>query len=88
MRGEYLFGVSPCLAALQARRRKVHSILVRDGTTEDGGRGVQRINLAKLQSFADRHKVDIHWVNKSVMERVARNRPTQVTGVECACAHL
>ena len=66
----------------------MHSILVRDGTT-DGGRGLKRVNLAELQSFADRHKVDIHWVNKNVMERVARNRPTQVADVEGAhtCSH-
>ena len=29
--GEYLFGVAPCLAALQAKRRKVHAIFLKQG---------------------------------------------------------
>ena len=30
-KGEYLFGVAPCLAALQAKRRKVHAIFLKQG---------------------------------------------------------
>ena len=66
----------------------MHSVLVRDGTA-DGERVLKRIKLAELQSFADRHKVGIHWVNKGMMERVSGNRPTQVTSgeLECACSY-
>ena len=30
-KGEYLFGIAPCLAALQAKRRKVHAIFLKQG---------------------------------------------------------
>lgn len=30
-KGEYLFGVAPCLAALQAKRRRVHAIFLKQG---------------------------------------------------------
>ena len=69
--------MSPCLAALKAGRRKVHSVLLREGTI-DGERALKRVKLAELQMIAERRRVDIHWVTKGMMERLSGNRPTQV----------
>ena len=37
MRGEFLYGVSPCLAALQTNRRRVHAIYMKPGTAMKQG---------------------------------------------------
>ena len=36
-KGEFLFGVSPCLAALRANRRKIHSIYMKPGVAQRQG---------------------------------------------------
>ena len=36
-RGEYLYGVAPCLAALQVNRRKVHAIYFKPGIAKKQG---------------------------------------------------
>ena len=36
-RGEFLYGVSPCLAAIQANRRKIHKIYIKPGVSEKKG---------------------------------------------------
>ncbi len=35
--GEFLYGVSPCLAALQANRRRIYKIYVKPGVSEKKG---------------------------------------------------
>ena len=35
--GELLFGVSPCLAALKANRRKIHAIYMKPGVAQRQG---------------------------------------------------
>ena len=36
-KGEFLYGVSPCLAALQANRRKIHAIYMKPGIAQKQG---------------------------------------------------
>ena len=36
-KGEFLYGVSPCLAALKANRRKIHAIYMKPGIAQKQG---------------------------------------------------
>jgi hypothetical protein len=36
-KGEFLFGVAPCLAALKANRRKIHAIYMKPGIAQKQG---------------------------------------------------
>lgn len=41
-KGEYLFGIAPCLAALQAKRRKVHAIFLKQGSEGNKKREIKK----------------------------------------------
>lgn len=41
-RGEFLFGIAPCLAALQAKRRRVHAIFLKQGGMTDKRRQIKK----------------------------------------------
>ena len=48
-RGEFLYGVAPCLAALQANRRRVHAIYMKPGVAAKQGSIKTCVNLLNTQ---------------------------------------
>ncbi|KAL5478040.1 hypothetical protein EMCRGX_G024915 [Ephydatia muelleri] len=76
-KGEYLFGVAPCLAALQTRRRKVHAIFVKN-TTEKAD-DFKRLATDELVQKYTRSsgETKVYKVDKATLERMSEKRPHQ-----------
>jgi len=77
-RGEFLFGIAPCLAALQAKRRRVHAIFLKQGGMTDKRRQIKKMAVTEVEKYAREHKVDIHYIDRDTMDRMSEKRPHQV----------
>ncbi|XP_028410914.1 rRNA methyltransferase 1, mitochondrial-like [Dendronephthya gigantea] len=70
---EYLFGISPCLAALEARRRKFYSIYLND----DASNTKSRPQFEDLERISARRNIPIKLVSRKRLDDLSGNRPHQ-----------
>lgn len=75
-KGECLFGVAPCLAALQSNRRRIHSIFMKAGLSEKK-RELRKMVQAEARRVAEERKIDLHVVDGNALDRLSSNRPHQ-----------
>lgn len=79
-RGEFLFGISPCLAAMRHRRRRIHSIYLREDNEEEDEMANISSNREKILEAVDGAKnrgVPILRVNTDQLEVMSGKRPHQ-----------
>ena len=98
-RGEYLYGVAPCLAALHTGRRQIYSIFLKSavGTRTSELKRFAALTyaflptaiipfcfstaLSEVKRYAERRRMEIHFVSKETLERMSSKRPHQVKNI-------
>lgn len=77
-----LYGVSPVLSALQANRRKLHTLFIQDGINL--AKRKDKAAVIKIQRLAQEHGLAITYASKHDLNMAANNRPHQGLMLECS----
>ncbi|KAI3423936.1 hypothetical protein D9Q98_009770 [Chlorella vulgaris] len=80
--GDVLYGVSPVLAALQAGRRKVHTLYLQDGMDLSKRKDAGAVRAAK--QCAEDLGAAVRYASKHDLNMVADNRPHQGVVLDCS----
>lgn len=80
--GEIIFGISPVLSALEARRRNIYRLLVSESIEYKNQRVVAALKLA--QSMAKKQGIRISTVTRHDLNMYTNNRPHQGLAIDCS----
>ena len=81
VRGEALFGIHPVSLALQAHKRTLHRLYVKQNT-EFGGEGRGVIEQA------DKLGIPVQWVTKQALNQLSGSRPNQGVCMDVSKLHI
>jgi len=73
---DFIYGVSPVLAALSSMRRsKIYKLYLQDQL--DSSKRKDRAGVAKIHELARKHGIEAKYMNKGDLNNLARQRPHQ-----------
>ncbi|XP_019854158.1 PREDICTED: rRNA methyltransferase 1, mitochondrial-like [Amphimedon queenslandica] len=76
-RGELLFGLAPCLAALQAARRRVYSVVLQKGFMEGAfEKDLKWLVSENVKRYVSSHGTKLYRVDKETLEGLIGKKPS------------
>ncbi|KAL3919973.1 MAG: hypothetical protein SGPRY_005431 [Prymnesium sp.] len=81
---EFVYGVSPVLAALRQQRRTVHKLMIQDSM--DMSKRKDQRAIAEIEQLASAAGVPVEWAEKHKLNMMSDNRPHQ--GLVMVCSPL
>ena len=89
--GEYLYGLYPCLGAIQMGKRIIHKIFIREEQeTQDGDKnrerelGIKSFRRYEIFKFAESNNVPVIYVTPAEMDKISGDRPHQGIAMDSA----